>query len=50
MAAIKFLKQKVEENDEVQLFNDVSLKYQEKNKKKKKVSLVSIKSASAISS
>jgi len=36
LAAIKFLKQKVEENDQVRLFADFSLKHKEKYKKQKK--------------
>ncbi|CAF0833995.1 unnamed protein product [Brachionus calyciflorus] len=50
LAAVKFLKQKVEENEQVRLFSDVSSKYKEKNKKKQKsIALVSLKSASSVS-
>lgn len=50
LSAIKFLKQKVEENEQVRLFSDISSKYKEKTKKKqKKVALVNLKSASSVS-
>lgn len=50
LAAVKFLKNKVEENEQVRLFSDVSLKFKEKNKKKQKsIALVSLKSASSVS-
>jgi hypothetical protein len=48
MAAVTFLKHKVEENEQVRLFSDVSLKYKEKIKKQKKVALLSLKSASTV--
>ena len=49
LAAVRFLKEKVEENDQVRLFADVSVKYREKTKKTKKVALLSLKSASSVS-
>lgn len=49
LAAIKFLKQKVEEKDQVRLFADFSLKHKEKYKKQKKnIALLSLKSASTV--
>lgn len=46
---MKFLKQKLEENDQVRLFADVSAKHAESiKKKKKKTSLVALKSAAAL--
>ena len=46
MAALKFIKQKVEENEQVRLFSDLTLKHRENKKnKKKQVTLVSLKSA-----
>lgn len=50
LSAVKFLKQKVEENEQIRLFSDVSSKYKEKTKKRqKKVALISLKSASSVS-
>lgn len=50
LSAVKFLKQKVEENEQIRLFSDVSSKYKEKTKKKqKKVALINLKSASSVS-
>lgn len=49
LAAIKFLKQKVEEKDQVRLFADFSLKHKEKYKKQKNnIALLSLKSASTV--
>jgi len=48
MAAVTFMKHKIEENDQVRLFYDVSLKYKEKVKKQKKIALLSLKSASTV--
>lgn len=49
LAAVTFLKHKVEENDQVRLFADVSMKQREKTKKQKKVALLSLRSASTVS-
>ena len=48
LAAISFIRQKVEENDQIRLFSDLTIKHKEKNKKNK-VTLVSLKSASSVS-
>ena len=45
---MNFIKQKVEENDQVRLFSDLTLKQKDKNKNKN-VTLVSLKSASSVS-
>ena len=49
MAAMNFIKQKVEENDQVRLYSDLTLKHKEKSKKNNKVTLVALKSASSVS-
>jgi hypothetical protein len=48
LAGINFIRQKVEENDQIRLFSDLTVKHKEKNKKNK-VTLVSLKSASSVS-
>jgi hypothetical protein len=46
---MKFLKQKLEENNQVRLFADISAKHAESiKKKKKKATLVALKSAAAL--
>jgi hypothetical protein len=47
LAAVKYLKNKLEENEQVRLFSDLSLK--NKKKQKPKVTLLSLKSASSVS-
>ena len=49
LAAMNFLKQQVEENEQVRLFADLTVKSKDKHKKQKKVSLLSLKSASSVS-
>lgn len=50
LAGMKILKDKLEENEQVKLFSDISTKYKDKvKKKKKKVTLVALKSAAALS-
>jgi len=49
LAGVKFLKQQVEEDQQVQLFSDLTIKHKEKSKKKQKnISLFTLKSASIV--
>lgn len=50
LAATRFLKQQIEEDEQVRLFSDLTLKKNNKNKKKQtKIALMSLKSASSVS-
>lgn len=49
MAGMRYLRQKVDDDEQVKIFADLSIKYKDNIKKKKKrVSLLSLKSATAM--
>ncbi len=52
LAAVKFYKQKLEENESIRLFADLTLQHNNKTRKnkQKQVALVNLKSASSVTS
>ncbi len=48
LAAVKFMKQQLDESEQVRLFSDLTIKHKEKSKKSNRVTLVSLKSASSV--
>lgn len=48
LAAMKFIKQHLEDNEQVRFFNDLTLKHKEKSKKANRVTLVTLKSAASL--
>ena len=48
LAAMKFIKQHLEDNEQVRFFSDLTLKHKEKSKKANRVTLVTLKSAASL--